>query len=685
MLHVPDKYAVLLLFLLALLPRALAPGDFVTVDEAYHWFDRARQFLQAVEQGDHAGTNIIGHPGVTTMWLGALGILAHRLLADMGWISPADATLYRDMLRLPVTITTALCVALAYPLLRRLLDRRVAWLAGLLWASEPFLVAHSKILHLDALLTSFMTLALLAALVAFGLGDAPQRRFLHWPALVASGAAGGLALLTKSPSVLLLPMLGLVALAGWLLSVLRQRTTTLRMWLLAAGWAALALLVWAALAAAVWFALWPAAWAGPLDVVEDISNKVIHEGASPHGWGNFFLGQPVEDPGPLFYPVATAFRLTPWTMIGLLLAAGPLWPGNWRKRGYAVLLLLLCFVLLFAAALTFAPKKFDRYLLPVFPALTILAAAGWGAVWEQAKGRWQPAAAGQQRQAAVLSVAPFAAGLLLAANLAWYHPYEMAYYNPLLGGGPAAVRVIPVGWGEGMAEAGRYISAQLNGCDRPVASWFQPTLSPFVCSPVLHLREALKPGRVDYVVLYIDQIQRGNVPEVTAMLRPVAPVHTVQIQGIPYAAIYQLPLPLEHMGQAAFGSQIRLHSYELSQAALRSSGVLTLTVQWQALAPISTDYMLFAHIFDAQGQQVGQVDVPPGGPHAPSHAWNAGHYITWYHPLPVAADLPAGTYWLGLGLYDPQNFVRLPVQGPVQPAAPDDGPDVLFLQPLTIR
>src|SRR5262245_6172911 len=40
------------IFLLALAPRALALGRFVTIDEAYHWFDRARQFLGAIRAGD---------------------------------------------------------------------------------------------------------------------------------------------------------------------------------------------------------------------------------------------------------------------------------------------------------------------------------------------------------------------------------------------------------------------------------------------------------------------------------------------------------------------------------------------------------------------------------------------------------------------------------------------------------
>jgi hypothetical protein len=332
-------------------------------------------------------------------------------------------------------------------------------------------------------------------------------------------------------------------------------------------------------------------------------------------------------------------------------------------------------VLLVVGVLSLPPKKFDRYLLPAFPALCMLAAAGW--VWLLARLRLP------QR------LAPLAWGALLlaqAATLWWYHPYYLAYYNPLLGGGPVAAETIPVGWGEGLAQAGAYIRAQHNGCDRPVASWFEPVLEPFVCTPVLRPRVIFEPGRVDYAVLYIDQVQRNNEPRAIEHLREREPVHTVRLHGIDYARIYQLPLPLAQDSGATFGAAIRLHSYEIDTAALRQSGILTLTTQWQARAPIEQNYLLFAHVLDAQGQRVAQIDTPPGGPHAPTRTWNSGHYVTWYHPVPLGTDLPPGTYWLAVGLYDPESGDRLPLRSARPPtAAPGDGSGTLLLGPVKIR
>src|SRR3712207_8687845 len=48
------------------------------------------------------------------------------------------------LLRLPVAVITSSCIALSYPLLRRLVGNPVALLAVLFTAADPFLVAHGR-------------------------------------------------------------------------------------------------------------------------------------------------------------------------------------------------------------------------------------------------------------------------------------------------------------------------------------------------------------------------------------------------------------------------------------------------------------------------------------------------------------------------------------------------------------
>jgi 4-amino-4-deoxy-L-arabinose transferase-like glycosyltransferase len=689
----------LALFALALIPRALALGGFLTADEAYHWFSRARLFIYAFSRRDYAHTNLVGHPGVTTMWLGGLGDRLFAWLAETGRAGAADQALDWALMRLPVALATAACVGLAYPLLRRLFGERVALLAGLLWAADPFLVAHSQLLHVDALLTSLVTLALLYALVAFGFdlpaGERPPRpRRGH---LAASAVCGGLALLTKSPALVLLPMIGLIA--G--LAALDGRRTkgegpTTNDQRPTFGTVLTSLALWAGVAALVWVALWPAAWLGVPQAVASIFLQAEADGGSPHGWGNFFLGQTVADPGPLFYPVALAFRLTPWTLVGLLAGAAALLRGGVR-RGRAALLVLLLFALGFTVLMSIPPKKFDRYLLPVFPTLDLLAAVGllWlgqGLTGLVRSGGEKPPALGPQhspspphpltpspRRPLSSALAWLAAVLALGGNLLWYHPYELAYYNPLLGGPVTAVRTIPVGWGEGYEQAAAFINARPDGRDRPVATWFEPVLRPFVAAGTVPMIRALEPGQAGYAVLYIDQLQRRNVPQaIDALYGKVAPAGVVRIHGIDYAYIYQLPPPVAHPLDARFGPSVRLAGYDFSAEALRASGALTLTLDWQALQTPPADYMLFVHVLDSAGAVVARADLAPSGHQLPTSAWPPGFYDTLALRLPAPADLAPGRYWISLGLYGADG-ARLPLGQAPPPGAPDDGADALLL------
>jgi len=685
----------LLLFALALAPRVLAVGDFWTRDEPFHWLKRSASFLQAVQYSDYADTNLTGHPGVTTMWLGSAGLLLHQGMAHLGWIDPADPAVQRMLLRLPPAIMTAVSIALAYLLLRRLFDARVALPAALFWAADPFLVAHSQVLHLDALLASFMTIALLAALTAFvgdrgqGTGNRGQHRNVY---LAISAVAGGLAFLTKSPALLLLPMIGLIVLIGLVRAENRELKTENRevrtdggraekVFSVLSSWF-LVLSLWCFIVVLLWVALWPANWVDPAGALLSVINEVRDNGAAVHETGNFFMGRAVDDPGPFFYPVALALRLTPWALLGLLPAGIAM-----TRRGtarYAPAMLTL-FAVLFVLALTMLSKKMDRYLLAIFPALNIIAAWGWIWALDWTRQRWNVSTMEREHVGTLERFAWLLVGLLLGANLAWYHPYELAYYNPLLGGGPIAARTVLVGWGEGLDQVAAFIATDAADCNDLVAAWYWPLLLEEVCTPLAPLDQAIKSADADYAVTYINQIQRRSEPETMAVLNEMTPLHTVRIHGIDYAQIYDLPDPVAHTVGVDFGPNIHLQGYSLFVDALQTRDAFTLTLQWQTHAPLATDYLLFIHMLDSAGNLIAQVDVPPGGPEARTSTWQPHRYITWTHTVPVPDDIPPGDYRITLGLYNPADFSRLPLHAPASSTPPTAGAHALLLETLTVE
>jgi hypothetical protein len=113
---------------------------------------------------------------------------------------------------------------------------------------------------------------------------------------------------------------------------------------------------------------------------------------------------------------------------------------------------------------------------------------------------------------------------------------------------------------------------------------------------------------------------------------------------------------MQHTVGADFGQDVRLLGYDLQQ----TEDDLHLTLHWQALSAMSTDYKVFVHLFNAQTETiVSQQDVLAGG-----DAYRTTHWVQ----QEIASDqirlklegVPAGSYSLAVGLYDSKG--RLPAK-----------------------
>ena len=100
------------------------------------------------------------HPGVTTMWLSGIGLrlfarqrgLSSDQLLGVAPTQPGTMGAAVAAGVVPMALVIALCIAISYPLLRRITGRRVAIIGSCLLAMDPFYIAYSKVLHVDALL-----------------------------------------------------------------------------------------------------------------------------------------------------------------------------------------------------------------------------------------------------------------------------------------------------------------------------------------------------------------------------------------------------------------------------------------------------------------------------------------------------------------------------------------------------
>lgn len=514
--------ALALLFVLAIGARLVGITLFITPDED-NWMRRTGNFAQALESGDLRRTFQSGHPGVTTMWAALLGTGPE--VARLAGVTVQDHPVTREPGFMPllirarlglVVVNAALLVGIV-ALSWRLMGLLPALLGGILLALDPFLVAHSQVVHVDGLSAGFMTVAMLAAGVYWWAGGRPGY-------LVLCGVASGLAVLTKAPSLvlgLLVPVVAftapLVDRAAWPLSrVVRS--------LIVAGLIGLVVI----------FALWPTLWVAPIETLVRAARFTL-ETSAEHRPGNYFLGRPVADPGPLYYPVAMMFRLSPLVLAGLV-ALGVLLPP---RSLFRPTLLLLLFIFGFVLFLSLAGKKLDRYTVPAFPALSLLAGMGLWTLGSWIAPYLRQTRAGEQvrRSAAALAVLLLLIGHSLP--LVMVAPYALAYYNPIVGGGPAAARVLLVGWGEGLDQVAEYLNAEPSPERQLISVYFPLELSfqGMVTGTVTQFSDS-RP--VNFVVDYVNAAQRGHTPPDVFGREPE---REVWINGILYARVYRFDPP----------------------------------------------------------------------------------------------------------------------------------------------
>lgn len=541
------------LSLALLLPRIGGLGSFVTADEPT-WGKRAANFYYSLRHGNYAGTYQTGHPGVITMWAGALGY--HLQFPDyvrVGQENLGDTKLF-DIFqnrqvnpmkilataRLAIVLVVCLTLLFAWLYARQLFDLLTCAIGFFLLALEPMHVAHSRFLHTNGLSSSFMFLCVLAFL-----------HFLHTQrklSLVVSGIAAGLGFLTVTPSLMVLPIIGFLG--------LRELFGTPRLNILS-GQAArkvyLPLITWGLVSLLVVFIVWPAMWVDPLGTITNVFSHALNAAEGGGGGAELVSAYQVDyDPSDkyiYYYPLTYLWRSTPATWLGLILLgiflatrSFQFFTGSTRRN----LSGLAWFVLLFTLLMTLGTKKFDRYLLPCYLALDLLAGAGFTAAlhWLQAK-----------LSSKLKTVLPATLiGLVLAFQVfltASNYPYYLTYFNPLLGGIQKATDVMLVGWGEGLNEAAIAMKELPDIRDKQIIAWYPLAFNwyshsmGFTTEPIEiertttpeHLQEYLT---ADYAVVYLNQWQRSMPAELFAILDQLEPEQTLQVKGIDYVHIYKL-------------------------------------------------------------------------------------------------------------------------------------------------
>lgn len=108
---------------------------------------------------------------------------------------------------------------------------------------------------------------------------------------------------------------------------------------------------------------------------------------------------------------------------------------------------------------------------------------------------------------------------------------------------------------------------------------------------------------------------------------------------------------------AEFGGAVRLLGYEVDPIGAYPGERVAVTLYWECLRPMDTDYSVFVHLLDSNEVMIAQRDVYPGQGTYPTSLWSPGEILADRYVLalpetalaPNDAQLEVGLYELGPG------------------------------------
>ena len=111
---------------------------------------------------------------------------------------------------------------------------------------------------------------------------------------------------------------------------------------------------------------------------------------------------------------------------------------------------------------------------------------------------------------------------------------------------------------------------------------------------------------------------------------------------------------------AILGEEVALLTYQ-REGPLLHGATLRLTLHWQSLASMETDYTVFVHVVDQEDTIWGQRDAMPLDGERPTTSWELGEIIEDTYEVKIDADGPREGYVIHVGMYAPGTGQRLPV------------------------
>lgn len=519
------KSVILFIFIISLAPRVYSLGEIYTVDEP-KWLIRSSNFIDGIKHLDFDKTLQANHPGVTTMWLTGTSLFIGSYLFDWDFpikngVGPTKGQIIAA--ELPIAITVSIGIIIAYIFLCKLFEKKIAFLASVFMALNPWYIAHSRICHTDSLLTTFMLLSLLSFLI---FKENKNRDFL-----IISGIFAGLSVLTKNFSLILGAYIFILI---CLISIINQRKNK-KITNISLKNSLKDYYEWCCVILLTAIILWPAIWVNPLEsfgrVFYVVGVQAVSEGSGPY----LFMGKVVTDPGLFYYPLALLFRTTPLVFLCVILFVLCL-IFNKKIKNSPTIYYLFLYIPIFIGFMSVGSKKDDRYLLPIFPVMDIISAffiLYFLGKLKNIKNFKKIMRKGFTTTVIILII------IIQTFPLISIHPYYLSYFSFFAGDKSELPEKYPIGWGEGLSKAAEYLNKKNNARDLVVAVEYLG-FAPFFKGTTKSFDFRNDPD-VDYLVFYVRRSQRNAFPDVMKEYmenESRKPEYVVKINEIKYAWVY---------------------------------------------------------------------------------------------------------------------------------------------------
>ncbi len=532
------------------------------------WITRGGNFYYALGQREFQNTVYEYHPGVTTMWFEALGVLAYfpeyRGLGQ-GYFDVDKDTFDPFLLKhgksplhllylgrlFQVMVITLLMLSIFY-LLSHLIGKEKAFLVTAFAASTPFFLGHSRLLSHEALVAASV-LASIFGLMAY------LEYERKWYYLAFSAAAAAAAQLTKSSAMAMFPVIGLMlAVSVFENSKERGFKSALVDNLKIFG-------IWFATLILVYVILWPGMWVAP--------GKMLYE-VYGNAFSYAFQGARLEvtqelDPSKFGIDTVGGTGLTfvknilesgtIITWLGVLLAIASLFlrgknaPSPIEKKIFIYLFTAaVMFILLFSIA---QGLNYRHYIMTSHVSISAIAALGW-AIWLEWLGmKLETENKLKVRPGLGRSIQMGGAALLIALQLAECHGFLSVLLHLLQSSvcGNDHRQTPASNYGEGIEQAAEYLAQKPNAelltafayRGRGPFSYFFPgktiILNPlFIEEPGMPaMFERLK--QADYIVITDTMgLRSARNALFVQSLNSIAPEHSIYIKGVSPIHIYRV-------------------------------------------------------------------------------------------------------------------------------------------------